>query len=177
MLVAGFWGARPAQAQHAGAMKQKPATRTILTEDGHPNDDQELRQDVAARLKQAGVSVDWHRYDLAGLIDIESRVESCRHLKEMGVKLDWRQYASDVLMDMEMRASVAQRLQKMAVDVDWRKYDLQALMDMETLTQAARQLKQAGVLDKQLVLECIGSKAAASRQPGDRNLQKAASSR
>jgi hypothetical protein len=116
-----------------------PAPKASAPAPAEDDEDRASRMEIAADLNQNGVKVDWRRYDLLALLDLDSRVASARHLREMGVAVDWKQYDSVTLSDMEIRVEIARDLKRQGVRVDWRKHDLPTLVDLQTRAETSQQ--------------------------------------
>jgi len=124
------------QHQRRAVMSARKASAPAPAED---DEDRASRMEIAADLHKSGVKVDWRRYDLLALLDLDSRVQSARHLREMGVAVDWKQYDSGTLSDWEIRVEIARDLKQQGVRVDWRKHDLLTLLDLQTRAETSQQ--------------------------------------
>jgi hypothetical protein len=124
------------QRQRRAVTSTRNASAPIQAED---DQDRASRMEIAAELNKSGVKVDWRRYDLLALLDLDSRVQSARHLRAMGVAVDWKQYDSVTLSDMELRVETARDLERQGVRVDWRKHDLMTLIDLQTRAETSQQ--------------------------------------
>lgn len=62
-----------------------PTRKTTMSAPAEDDQDRASRREIAADLQKHGVKVDWQRYDLLEMLDLDSCVESAQHLREMGI--------------------------------------------------------------------------------------------